>query len=45
MWEKKIFHTVDEVRYIAVTFLRIHPNCGRVYNTENRCVAEPSPNE
>lgn len=36
MWQQKIYHIDDVVRYLVVTVMRIHFNCGQIYNS-GRC--------
>ena len=35
MWQRKIYHIDDVARNTAVTFKRIHPNLGQIYDIQN----------
>lgn len=33
MWQQKVYHIDDVVRYIVVTVMRIYSSCGQIYNS------------
>ena len=41
MRQQKTYHINDVVRYIVVTVMRIHTNCGQIYNSGNVITQHP----